>query len=205
MSGVGKTFWATKLASAGFICHHCDDIIASRLQKIVNIPMASIYDMGKWMGLPYENGFSEKEQLHITLENEILLELAESVYNFSLEKNIVIDTAGSAIYANQNVLDKLKKSVLLIYLSVTPEVHTQMLEEYITKPGPLIWNGMFFKSPNETNEIALKNSYARLLAYRENLYEKLSDIKIEYNIHRKKGLSVQDFVEIINTPPNVNR
>jgi shikimate kinase len=202
MSGVGKTFWATKLASSGFVCHHCDDSIVSRLQKEVDIPMTNLYDIGKWMGMPYDKGFAEKEKLHIKVENEILLELAESVYNSPPDENIVIDTAGSAIYADKNTLNKLKKAVLLIYLSITPEVHTQMLEEYVQRPMPLIWNGIFFKLPDETNETALRNNYPKLIAYREKLYEEFSDIKIEYKIHRQTGLSVKDFLELIKTPPN---
>ena len=202
MSGVGKTFWATKLASIGFVCHHCDDILASRLQTEVSLPMTGLYDMGTWMGLPYDKGFAEKERLLIKLENEILLELAESVYNAPPDENIVIDTAGSAIYADKQTLNKLKRSVLLIYLSITPEVQAQMLEDYARRPTPLIWNGNFFKLPNETNETALKNSYPKLIAYREKLYEEIADLKIEYDIHRQSGLSVKDFVGLIKTPPN---
>jgi hypothetical protein len=108
MSGVGKTFWSTKLASAGFTCYHCDDMIASRLQNIVNMPMKSD-EMGKWMGLPYEKGFAEKEKQYLMLESEILLELAESIDKLPSDKNVVIDTTGSAIYADRYILDKLKK------------------------------------------------------------------------------------------------
>jgi shikimate kinase len=201
MSGVGKTFWSTKLASAGFTCYYCDDMIASRLQNVVNLPMKSC-DMGKWMGLPYEKGFAEREKQYLMLESEILLELAASTVKLPCGQNVVIDTTGSAIYADRHILDELKKSVLLVYLTITPEVHIQMLEEYIRNPLALIWNNLFFKSPNETNEMALKNSFIKLIAYREKLYEEFSDIKIEYDIHRQRDFSVQQFIDLIKTLPN---
>ena len=201
MSGVGKTFWSTQLESTGFVCYHCDEILASRLQTEVGLPMTSLYDMGILLGLPYHKGFAEKEKLLIQLENEILLELADSVYHAAPDENIVIDTAGSAIYADKQTLDRLKRSVLLVYLAITPEVHAQMLDEYARRPTPLIWNGTFFKLPDETNETALKNNYPKLIAYREKLYEGLADLKIEYDIHRQSGFSVNDFVGLIKTTP----
>jgi hypothetical protein len=88
-----------------------------------------------------------------------------------------------------------------VYLSLTPEVHIQMLEEYMRNPLALIWNNMFSKLPNETNEIALKKSFIKLIAYREKLYE-FSDIKIEYDIHRQSDFSVQDFIGLIKTLSN---
>ncbi len=199
MSGVGKTYWATRLATANFTCHHCDDMIASRLQSRFSVPVKSLYDMGRWMGFPYDAGFAEKEKQYLTLESEILAEMAELSHRLPFDRNIVIDTTGSAIYADETILGKLKKSVLLVYLAVTPQVHNQMLQEYIKHPRPLIWNDLFYKLPDETNKAALKRSYIKLIAYREKLYEKFSDIKIEYNVHRQAGFRVQDFVTLIQT------
>jgi len=203
MSGVGKTFWASRLVSAGFTCYHCDDMIASRLQNHVELPMKNVYDTGKWMGFPYEHGFAEREKQYLTLEGEILSEIAETVQQCPVDQNVVIDTTGSAIYLNKNILTKLKNSALLVYLAITPDVHSQMLEEYIKHPRPLIWNSSFYRSPRETNESALRRSYTNLIVYRESLYEKFSDIKIEYDIHRQNGFSATDFVEFVqNTTPS---
>ena len=197
MSGVGKTFWSSRLASAGFMGYHCDDVIASRLQNNLGIPMKSVYDTGKWMGFPYEPGFAEREKQYLALEGEILSEMAETVHKLPVDQNVVIDTTGSAVYLDRNILRKLKESVLLVYLAITPEVHSQMLEEYIKNPRPLIWNRSFYKSPDESNESALRRSYSALIVYREALYEKFSDIKIEYDLHRQSGFRVTDFVELV--------
>lgn len=204
MSGVGKTFWSARLESIGFICHHCDDAIASQLQNSVGEPINSLYDMGKWMGFPYENGFAEKEKQYLALEGQIVVEMADSIRHSPPDTNVVIDTTGSAIYMDKNSLCELKKSVLLVYLAITPNVHNQLLQEYIKHPRPLIWGNLFHKLPDETNEMALRSSYAELIAYREKMYEKCCDIKIAYNIHRRNDFSAADFVEFIQNAAQQN-
>ena len=194
MSGVGKTFWACRFASAGFRSYHCDDLIASRLQKDVHIPMQSVYDTGKWMGFPFEPGFAERENQYLEMEGEVLSDLTETVCRLPADQDVVIDTTGSAIYLDPNILRKLKKSVLLVYLAITPEVHSRMLEEYIKHPRPLIWNGVFYQLPGETEESALRRSYTELILYREALYAKFADVKIEYDVHRQSDFGVKDFV-----------
>ena len=199
MSGVGKTHWATQFASAGFLCQHCDDSIASRLQNNTDLPMKNIYDLGAWMGFPYEEGFAAKEQQYLTMEGQILSEMAEAIYDLPFDRNVVIDTTGSAIYLDETILRKLKKSVLLVYLALTPEVHNQMLQEYMKRPRPLIWNNLFHKLPGETNESALQRSYPVLITHREKLYDAYSDIRIAYGVHRQSNLSARDFMEIIES------
>ena len=194
MSGVGKSFWASRLASIGFFCYHCDDLIASRLQKDLGIPMQSVYDLGTWMGFPYEPGFEEREKQYLALEGNILSEVAETMQNLPIDQNAVVDTTGSAIYLDLNILHKLKRSALLVYLAITPEVHRQMLEDYIKRPRPLVWNHSFDRLPGETHESALRRNYPKLILYREAQYEKFADVKIEYNVHRAQGFAVTDFI-----------
>jgi len=197
MFGVGKSFWASRFASAGFTSYHCDDLIASRLQNSVHIPMNSIYDLGKRMGFPYEAGFAEREGQYLALEDEVLSEIAETVDRLPVDQNVVIDTTGSAVYIDKAILSKLNKSVLLVYLAITPQVHSQMLEQYIKHPRPLIWNSAFHKLPSATKESALRSSYTELIIYREALYEKFSDVKIEYDLHRQTDFRVTDFVAFV--------
>lgn len=42
MSGVGKTFWATRLAAHGFSIIHCDSLIAAKLQPHSGISLELI-------------------------------------------------------------------------------------------------------------------------------------------------------------------
>jgi len=199
MSGIGKTFWATRLAAIGFECFHCDDMIASQLRNEADKPMVNIYDMGNWIGFPYEEGFYEKENRYVELESKVLISIAHSLHLPLFDsKNVVVDMTGSAIYAGEDVFTKLRRSLVLVYLALTPEVHHQMLQEYIRHPRPLIWQGLFNKSPSETNEVALRDSYSRLIAYREKWYEKFCDVKIEYSTHRQDGLAVESFVQVIH-------
>lgn len=206
MSGIGKTFWATQLTAVGFECFHCDDMIAAQLQAEVEGPMDDVYDMGNWMGFPYEEGFCAKESRYIALEKDILTSLAHTLLlpHYALKK-VVVDMTGSAIYAGEEVFTHLRQSLILVYLALTPDVHQQMLQEYVHCPRPLIWQGLFKKSPDETNEIGLKRSYARLIAYRQKLYEQFCDVQIEYSTHRQSRLTVEGWLQIIQTATNTGR
>jgi hypothetical protein len=52
---------------------------------------------------------------------------------------------------------------------------------------------MFTQAPGETLAMSFRDSYARLIAYRERQYEKYCDVQMEYGIHRQRGLSAEDF------------
>ena len=200
MSAVGKTFWANQLASLGFVCFHCDDLIASKLGRELHQPFDDLYDVGRWMGFPFEKGFHEKESLYLALERATQMDLADMLRSQQEDaSSVVVDMTGSAIYAPEEVLLQLKQSLVMVYLALTPEVHQTMLQAYLQQPRPLIWRGLFTQAPGESLTAALRHSYARLISYREKLYEKFCDVKLEYRIHRQEGLTVEEFVRAIRT------
>lgn len=206
MSGVGKTLWAERLHTAGFACYHCDDLIAARLQARSDLPVKNFHQMGKWMGFPYEAGFAQREQQYLTLENAVLDDILDELNSLPPEKNAVIDTTGSVIYLATPTLQRLKNTVRLVYLAITPEVQHQMLADYLRQPRPIVWHGLFNKAAHETNQEALAREYLKLVAYRQNLYEQLCAVKIEYAVHRQPGLDVNGLLEKIrrtlqNKPP----
>lgn len=61
MSCVGKTYWAEQLALLGYECLHCDDLIAASLGADLQRPFTSLYDIGAWLGFPYDPGYRERE------------------------------------------------------------------------------------------------------------------------------------------------
>ena len=200
MSGIGKTFWATQLATIGFECFHCDDLIASKLQRELDQPFDSLYDVGHWMGFPYENGFREKENLYLALERETLRDIIDTLASQPDDaKSVVVDLTGSAIYAPEEVMARLRQSVVMVYLTLTPEVHQTMLQAYLQQPRPLIWRGLFSQAPGDTLTMALQQSYARLITYRENLYEKYCDVKLDYLALRQTRLGVDEFLNVIGS------
>ena len=201
MSGSGKSYWAKQLSGIGFKCFSCDEMIASNLSDELVQADGSIMSMGKWMGLPYRQGYLERESKYLAHEKQVLEEILETIENNygDPESNIVIDTTGSVIYTGEEILNKLRKYTTVVHMETPPRIQDQMYQAYLTRPRPVLWQGKFCKKPYEKNKEALIRCYAELLAYRERLYKQYAHLTIEYDRYRKKGVNVIDFLNEINS------
>jgi shikimate kinase len=201
MSGSGKSYWAKQLSGIGFKCFSCDEMIASNLSDELVKADGSIMPMGKWMGLPYRQGYLERESKYLAHEKQVLEKILETIdKNYGdPERNIVIDTTGSVIYTGEEILNKLRNYTTVVHMETPPRIQDQMYQAYLTRPRPVLWQGKFCKKPYEKNKEALTRCYAELLAYRERLYKQYAHLTIEYDRYRKKGLNVIDFLKEINS------
>lgn len=196
MAGSGKSYWSRKLAEHGFRYFCCDDLIAAKLAPELARPDGTTMRMAKWMGFPYEPHYRERESKYVTYEKEVLTEILgylESREN-NPEENIVVDTTGSAIYAGEEILTRLRRYTTIVYLSTPPELHGRLLEAYISKPHPMVWRDAFSKELNETNDNALARCYPKLVSAREQLYERYAQVTIDYSRRSEKGFGVNDFL-----------
>ena len=196
MSGAGKTVWATKLAAHGFTVCDCDALLATKLQTIAGHTGASLEEIGRWMGFPYQADFRLREALYLTCEMDILRDVvAGAIACTSTQTNAVIDTGGSVIYADPALLQRLRQCTIVIYLRIPDTLHQQMLSTYLEHPRPLIWNGLFNQAPTESLPDAFSRCYAQLIRHRERLYEQYSDIVLEYGYYRQPSLTVERFLQ----------
>jgi shikimate kinase len=201
MSGSGKSYWAGQLAGIGFKGFSCDQMIASRLADELAQTDGSRMSMGKWMGLPYRQGYLERESKYLAHEKQVLEE-----NNYSdPQSNIVIDTTGSVIYTSQEILNKLRKYTTVVHMETPPRIQNQMYQAYLARPRPVLWQGKFRKKPYEKNKEALARCYAELLAYRERLYKHHAHKTIDYDRYRKKEVNVIDFLREINSKKCLRR
>jgi shikimate kinase len=198
MSGAGKTSWALKLAAAGFEHIDCDRLIAARLSAALDRPLATVDDLGAWLGFPYEAGFREKEARYIACEIAVLREIADELARTSgPEQNLVVDMGGSAIYAGKARLLKLRRLMRVIYLAVPREAHARMLQEYLRRPRPIIWRGRFRARRGETHTAALARCYPKLIAFRERRYEALCDLRLGSQLHQRADFEVASFLRLV--------
>lgn len=201
MSGSGKSYWAMKLAKHGFRRFCCDELIAARLAPELRKPDGNIMSLGEWMGFPYESHYEEREANYLACEIEVLrrileyLERPESIP----DEDLVIDTTGSVIYAGDDILVGLRRHTTVVHIATPPEVQEQMLRLYIANQRPVLWRGFFSIQPNETNEEALARCYPSLLATRELLYERHSDVTMDYYRASEAGFGVHDLLGLIGT------
>jgi shikimate kinase len=195
MSGAGKSFWAAKLAAQGFRVLHCDELIAAQLQTLVGQIGTSLDDLGRWMGLPYQPGFRQREALYMACETDTLRAVVAHAQAWAAAgANCVIDTGGSVIYADPELVQRLRQCSTVVYFRIPTTQHQQMLEAYLAQPRPVIWNGLFQQAPSEELAAAFRRSYAQLLRQREQLYEQYSDLVLEYHYYRQPALTIEQFI-----------
>jgi shikimate kinase len=196
MSGAGKTSWAMKLAAAGFEHIDCDRLIAAKLSAALDRSLATMDDLGAWLGFPYEAGFRDKEACYVGCEIAVLREIADMLDRRG-DQNLVVDMGGSAIYAGKAMFLKLQRLMTVVYLAVPREAHERMLQEYLRRPRPLIWRGQFRSKHSETHAAALARCYPKLIAFRERRYEALCDLRLDYQLYQRSDLRAESFLRLI--------
>jgi shikimate kinase len=198
MSGAGKTSIALKLAAAGFEHIDCDRLIAAKLSVALGRPLATLDDLGAWLGFPYEVGFRDKEARYIACEIAVLREIADRLARTSgHQQNLVVDMGGSAIYVGRARFLKLRRLITVVYLAVPREAHAQMLQEYLRRPRPIIWRGRFRSKRGESHTAALARCYPQLIAYRERHYEALCDLRLDSQLQQHSELGAESFLHFV--------
>jgi shikimate kinase len=199
MSGSGKSYWSKKLAQRGFKRFCCDDLIALKLAPELARSDGTPLTLGEWMGFPYEAHYRARESQYLACEiqvlNEILDELAEKRPDCG--EAIVVDTTGSVIYTGEAVLRRLQTATTAVLLSTPPQVQEEMLQKYMAKPRPILWQDTFRPKPHETPEAALARCYSMLLKDRERSYEQYAGITLDYYMRRAEGFETDDFLNHI--------
>ncbi len=183
MSNVGKTRRAKSLfADPGlnFLWLNGDDLIEAKLQPYLEGKgFKGVNGVAAWMGQPYEARYPETQQLFLKFEEEAMAEI-----DYSVDRNVIVDTTGSVIYLSQQALKRLKENTLIIYLEATEDVKKMLFERYILNPKPVVWGGSFSRQPGETDLDSLKRCYPQLLEFRAARYAELADITIQHSVLR---------------------
>jgi shikimate kinase len=196
MSNIGKSYWSQLLESEGYRRICCDDLIAERLKPQLNEEgySASIEDVAAWMGLPHEPKSDYNQATYLEREEFVVV---DSILTLSTREDVVIDTTGSMAHLPRAVQRLLKSSTIVLYLETPPEKQQDMLERFLVEPKPVCWAGHYVPTEGESHKQTLARCYPRLLATRAATYERLSDVKIPYELHRNSRLSITTFREII--------
>lgn len=191
MSGVGKSSWAARLAQGGFTTYDCDELIAERLRAEHGADTVSVYDIGRWMGFPYESRYAERERIYLEYEHAVLADIIERV---DPQLDVVVDMTGSVVYLDPALLARLSDRAVIVYLQAAPELHTRLLNDYLDQPRPVIWNGMFQPYPGEDPLAALVRCYPVLLGSRAERYARLARVAVDSRLHRDPAFGVADLL-----------
>ena len=194
MSNIGKSHWAKRLSQVGYLRHTVDDMIAA---KFSDQNISDVNHLAKWLGQPWSEGYSEREEVYLDLENQCVLEAIELAQAAGPEENVVIDTTGSMFYTPQSTIDKLTDTAKIVYLMAPQHLQRRMLQKYIDEPKPVIWGSLFNQKSSETRGQALARCYLELLNWRTKTYEKYAEVTIDYDERFQKNYTTQDFLRQI--------
>ena len=189
MSNVGKTYWSKKLEEKGFLRFSCDEYI----QNILGY--TEIESISEWLGQPYDKQHKSNSPRYLDLERESLEYFFDQLEKMHSE-GVVIDTTGSVIHIENNLIRRLSKYTTIVYLDTPLSVREELYKSYLKHPKPVIWGNHFHFMNGESKHDALARCYHRLLDYRIREYKKHAHVSLNYFLLRQKDFSVDSFINL---------
>jgi hypothetical protein len=187
MSGSGKSCWTKKLVAAGWRSVGCDDLIEQRLaSRLAAGGHSGINGVAAWMGWPNSVSYAQREAEYLAEEIGVMDEFLNNLEKETsgLEKDasgapIVLDTTGSVIYAQNNILMRLRRQMTVVHLANTDDERRMLVERYLNDPKPVLWRGTFHVKDQETPRETVARCYPLLIAARRKSYETLAHCTVQ--------------------------
>jgi hypothetical protein len=202
MSGSGKTFWTRKLAVAGWTAVSCDDLIEKKLApRLAAGGYAGINGVAAWMGWPDSPTYAERETEYLAEEIAVVDEYLRALEADPSGKPMVLDTTGSVIYAQNNILMRLRRQMTVVHLASTEQEQQLLVSRYLNDPKPVLWRGTFHVKDQESPRETVARCYPLLIAGRRKSYETLAHCSVQFADLRAMGgessRGVEEFLQKI--------
>jgi hypothetical protein len=179
MSGSGKTFWTRKLAAAGWKSFCCDDLIEQRLaSRLAAGGHSGINGVAAWMGWPNSVTYAQREAEYLAEEIGVMDEFLSNLEKDSSVAPIVLDTTGSVIYAQNNILMRLRRQMTVVHLANNEKEQRLLVERYLNDPKPVLWRGTLHVKDQETPRETVARCYPLLITARRKSYETLAHCSV---------------------------
>jgi len=178
MSGAGKSYWATRIAAAGYPAISCDTQIESRLKPALQSGgYAGINGVAAWMGWPHLPTYADRESAYLSEEIAVLDEVLTGLEK-NPERDLILDTTGSVIYVGNHLLHRLRKQMLVVYLAASRDEQQLLIQRYLEDPKPVLWRGAFQARAGEDPKATVARCYPVLIGARRQSYEALAHCSI---------------------------
>jgi hypothetical protein len=198
MSGSGKTFWTRKLAAAGWRAVSCDDLIEKRLaRRLAAGGYAGINGVAAWMGWPDSVTYAEREAEYLAEEIAVVDEYLSEVEKDESGAPMVLDTTGSVIYAQNNILMRLRRQMTVVHLASTEREQEMLVQRYLGDPKPVLWRGTFHVKHGESPRETVARCYPLLIAARKKSYETLAHCSVQVAELRAGGGTAADSSQVV--------
>jgi shikimate kinase len=178
MSGAGKSYWAARLAAAGYPAISCDTQIEGRLKSALETGgYSGINGVAAWMGWPHLPTYADREAAYLSEEIAVLDEVLTGLEK-NPERDLVLDTTGSVIYVGNHLLHRLRKQMLVVYLAASRDEQQLLIQRYLEDPKPVLWRGAFQARSGEDPKETVARCYPALIGARRQSYEALAHCSI---------------------------
>jgi shikimate kinase len=197
MSGAGKSYWAQKLAGAGFRVISIDDRIEAKLApELAAGGFRGIGGVAAWMGWPNETTYQEREERYLDHEVSSMNEALNEIQLMTGE-GIVLDTTGSVAYTGAEICRRMQSLTTVVYLEASPAEEQLLIERYLSDPKPVLWGDQFTERPGETAHEAVARCYPQLIAHRKKMYARYAHRTVSMEHLRDGTLDARGFLELI--------
>jgi len=182
MSNIGKSYTALRLAT-----HYDYKLI--EVDKIIweNLGHENMSAFAKWQDHPYSKGYEEREKQSIRMESE-----ATRKALLTDQRNPIIDTTGSVIYTDKDVLKHLSNHYYVVYIQAMPDHIERLKVQYFKNPKPLVWAGHYKQVEGLTETESILKCYPKLLHARAKAYSKLADVTVPSTLILNTKLGIED-------------
>ncbi|MGA2483834.1 MAG: hypothetical protein ABSF92_12045 [Candidatus Acidiferrales bacterium] len=197
MSGSGKTFWANRLAEAGYPVTSCDSRIEDRLKhELREGGHSGVAGVAAWMGSPDQPAYPQRAAKYLAAEVAVMDETLGT-----LERNpareLVLDTTGSVVYTGEAIGVRLRSLMTVVYLEASPKEQALLIERYMSHPKPVLWRNAYHPRPGENTHDTLMRCFPALIEGRRRQYELWSHCVLPMHTLRAPALDAAQFLALI--------
>ena len=197
MSGAGKSYWAQKLAGAGFRVIGIDDRIEEQLApELAAGGFRGIGGVAAWMGWPDEPKYRERERKYLECEVSAMKEALDQMQAAS-EEGIVLDTTGSVAYTGEEICRRMQSLSTVVYLEASRAAEELLISRYLSDPKPVLWGDQFVPRPGESVQGAIARCYPLLIEHRKKLYERYAHRVVSMEHLKDASVDARGFLELI--------
>jgi shikimate kinase len=197
MSGAGKSYWAQKLAAAGFRVTSVDDRIEEKLApELAAGSHRGIGGVAAWMGWPDDPAYREREKKYLDCEVESMNEALDEI-QASGGEGFILDTTGSVAYTGEEICRRMQSLATVVYLEASRDEEQILIARYLSDPKPVLWGDQFLPRPDESAHDAIARCYPQLIAQRKKLYERYAHRTVHLEDLRSGHLDARGFLELL--------
>ncbi|WP_371395511.1 shikimate kinase [Fretibacter rubidus] len=190
MSNIGKSYTASRLSkSHDFQLVEVDQLIWEELGE------QSMADFARWQGQPYSSGYREREAKSIALETKATRKALSQT-----DGNQLLDTTGSVIYVEDDVLRSLKNQWLIVHIKAEDRDMARLKSDYFNQPKPLVWRDKFIRDTSMSEQDNIRACYDGLLQSRKAAYAALADITLTSSFILDADTSMDAIFDAMRAP-----